>query len=85
MMQKTCPHCHRYGYHLKWCRNWAPEHPPLKLSLRGALTIIWTPDLHPLEDVAEAALVVLETSGAESKDVYQASYLVTTFRRTASM
>lgn len=52
--------------------------PPL--SMRGAITIIWTPDLHPLEDVAEAALTVLETPGAESKDAHQASYLITTFR-----
>lgn len=51
------------------------------MTYQQALAIIWTPDLHPLEDVAEAALVVLENRFARSEDAHQASYLITTFQR----
>lgn len=54
------------------------------MTYQQALTIIWTPDLHPLEDVAEAALIVLENRFARSQDAHQASYLITTFWRATA-
>ena len=49
-------------------------------NITTARQVIWLPDDHPLEDVAEAALVVLSNRFSDSRDVHQASYLITTFR-----
>ena len=45
-----------------------------------AKKVIWAPDWHPIADVAEAAVMVLEEPAAESLDAHQAGYLVTTYR-----
>ena len=45
-----------------------------------AKEVIWAPDCHPIDDVAEAAMTVLEEPSAGGLDVYQAGYLVTTYR-----
>lgn len=54
------------------------------MTYQQARVVIWTPDRYPLEDVAEAALVVLENRFAQSADAHQASYLITTFRRATA-
>lgn len=43
-------------------------------------SVIWTPDMHSLEEVAAAALAILEQPGAASEDIHQASHLLTTIR-----
>ena len=52
----------------------------IEAPLHKAEDIIWTPDMYSLEDVAEAALTVLEKPGAASFDAHQATYLLITFR-----
>lgn len=54
---------------------------PPSMPLGEAVSTIWAPEEHPLRSVAEAALRVLETPGAQSRDVYQAAHLLTTYRR----
>lgn len=74
------PAAHGEGCQCVFTRVAAPPRPPA-LSMSDALAVIWAPDRYPLEDVAEAALVVLENRFARSEDAHQASYLITTFRR----
>lgn len=54
------------------------------MGYHEAQYIIWAPDEHPLVDVAEASVTILETPRAESADARQASYLLTTYRRALS-
>jgi hypothetical protein len=42
--------------------------------------VIWTPDRFPLDVVASAVEAVLTMPDAISRDVHQATYLLTTFR-----
>ncbi len=53
------------------------------MSYARARDIIWAPDEHTLEEVAEASMTVLKTPGAGSLDAFQASYLLTTYKHLA--
>lgn len=55
-----------------------------KMTYLQANNIIWVPDWNSIDDVAEAAVVILETPRALSLDVHQASYLLTTYRLLSS-
>ena len=50
------------------------------MNYNQAKEVIWAPDWHPIDEVAEAAVTVLEEPTAESLDTHQAGYLVTTYR-----
>ena len=52
----------------------------MTLDIQRARQVIWTPDHHSIENVAGAALCVLEYRGAGSLDRAQATYLITTMR-----
>jgi hypothetical protein len=54
-----------------------------KMTLSEARAAIWVPDALGPAAIIEAALTVLETRGAASADVYQATYLITARRRRA--
>ena len=43
--------------------------------------VIWAPDCYPLDTVAAAVEAVLTQPDATSRDIHQATYLLTTFCR----